>query len=200
MTAAAWAGGREWIGARGGDRRDVASDPWFYAGTSVFVGVCAFAMSASRVVAVAAGFYCAALAASQGGAVVVYAQAALAMDALAASRERAKGSSGGSAEEEEGGGIDGDGSGGGSSAPASSPDHALLFGANGFLGVCALVLLQAFVDAARAYTRGDCRGWLGVSLRGGRDGYARRRRGRGCSGWARGRWSRRARTSGWARR
>lgn len=161
MTAAAWAGGREWIGGRGGGRRDVASDPWFYAGTSVFVGVCAFAMSASRVVAVAAGFYCAALAASQGGAVVVYAQAALAMDALAASRERAKGSSGGSAEEEEGGGIDGDGSGGGSSAPASSPDHALLFGANGFLGVCALVLLQAFVDAARVGIRAEiaAAGW-----------------------------------------
>jgi uncharacterized membrane protein len=36
-----------------------------------------------------------------------------------------------------------------------SPDHALLFGANGFLGIFALVLLQAFVDAARVGIRAD---------------------------------------------
>ena len=184
MTAAAWAGGSEWVGSR-----DTAgpSDPWFYAGTSAFVGVCAFAMSASNVVAVAAGFYCAALAASQGGAVVVYAQAALAMDALAASRERAKGSSGLAEEGGGGGGGDGDGLGGGSSAPASSPDHALLFGANGFLGVCALVLLQAFVDAARVGIRAEiaAAGWACVFAAGATVTLAAARaRAFGLGGWA----------------
>ena len=178
MTAAAWAGGSEWIG--GGDRGG-PSDPLFYAGTSVFVGVCAFAMSASNVVAVAAGFYCAALAASQGGAVAVYAQAALAMDALAASRERAKGSSG--LAEEGGRGS----SGGGSSVPASSPDHALLFGANGFLGVCALVLLQAFVDAARVGIRAEiaAAGWACLFAAGATVSLASARaRAFGLGGWA----------------
>ena len=178
MTAAAWAGGSEWIG--GGDRGG-PSDPLFYAGTSVFVGVCAFAMSASNVVAVAAGFYCAALAASQGGAVAVYAQAALAMDALAASRERAKGSSG--LTEEGGRGS----SGGGSSVPASSPDHALLFGANGFLGVCALVLLQAFVDAARVGIRAEiaAAGWACLFAAGATVSLASARaRAFGLGGWA----------------
>lgn len=178
MTAAAWAGGSEWIGARD---RGGPSDPLFYAGTSAFVGVCAFAMSASNVVAVAAGFYCAALAASQGGAVVVYAQAALAMDALAASRERAKGSSG--LAEEGGRGS----SGGGSSVPASSPDHALLFGANGFLGVCALVLLQAFVDAARVGIRAEiaAAGWACVFAAGATVTLASARaRAFGLGGWA----------------
>ena len=178
MTAAAWAGGSEWIG--GGDRGG-PSDPLFYAGTSVFVGVCALTMSASNVVAVAAGFYCAALAASQGGAVVVYAQAALAMDALAASRERAKGSSG--LAEEGGRGS----SGGGSSVPASSPDHALLFGANGFLGVCALVLLQAFVDAARVGIRAEiaAAGWACLFAAGATVSLASARaRAFGLGGWA----------------
>ena len=182
MTAAAWAGGSEWIGGGG---RGGPSDPLFYAGTSVFVGVCAFAMSASNVVAVAAGFYCAALAASQGGAVVVYAQAALAMDALAASRERAKGSSG--LAEEGGGGAGRDGFGGGSSVPASSPDHALLFGANGFLGVCALVLLQAFVDAARVGIRAEiaAAGWACLFAAGATVSLASARaRAFGLGGWA----------------
>ena len=51
------------------------------------------------------------------------------------------------------------------------PDHALLFGANGFPGVCAPVLLQAFVDAARVGIRGDCCGGLACVFAG-RDGYA----------------------------
>ena len=128
-----------------------AANPLLYAGTSGFVAVCAFGMSVSGGVGVAATFYCLALAASQGAAVVVYSQAALAMDALneGAPRERGEGTKVSSDDAEGGAGevVTGGNMG--------SPDHALLFGANGFLGIFALVLLQAFVDAARVGIRAD---------------------------------------------
>jgi hypothetical protein len=128
-----------------------AANPLLYGGTSGFVAVCAFGMSVSGGVGVAATFYCLALAASQGAAVVVYSQAALAMDALneGAPRERGEGTKVSSDDAEGGAGevVTGGNMG--------SPDHALLFGANGFLGIFALVLLQAFVDAARVGIRAD---------------------------------------------
>ena len=128
-----------------------AANPLLYAGTSGFVSVCAFGMSVSGGVGVAATFYCLALAASQGAAVVVYSQAALAMDTLneGAQRERGEGTKVSSDDAEGGAGevVTGGNMG--------SPDHALLFGANGFLGIFALVLLQAFVDAARVGIRAD---------------------------------------------
>ena len=128
-----------------------AANPLLYAGTSGFVSVCAFGMSVSGGVGVAATFYCLALAASQGAAVVVYSQAALAMDTLneGAPRERGEGTKVSSDDAEGGAGevVTGGNMG--------SPDHALLFGANGFLGIFALVLLQAFVDAARVGIRAD---------------------------------------------
>lgn len=127
-----------------------AANPLLYAGTSAFVSVCAFGMSVSGGVGVAATFYCLALAASQGAAVVVYSQAALAMDTLnypARSGGETKVGSSDDAEDGAGETIAGGNMG--------SPDHALLFGANGFLGIFALVLLQAFVDAARVGIRAD---------------------------------------------
>ena len=128
-----------------------AANPLLYGGTSAFVSVCAFGMSVSGGVGVAATFYCLALAASQGAAAVVYSQAALAMDALneGAPRERGEGTKVSSDDAEGGAGevVTGGNMG--------SPDHALLFGANGFLGIFALVLLQAFVDAARVGIRAD---------------------------------------------
>ena len=95
-------------------------------------------------VGVAATFYCLALAASQGAAVVVYSQAALAMDALneGAPRERGEGTKVSSDDAE--GGAGEVVAGRTAEMTAGSPDHALLFGANGFLGIFALVLLQAF--------------------------------------------------------
>jgi len=127
-----------------------AANPLLYAGTSGFVSVCAFGMSVSGGVGVAATFYCLALAASQGAAVVVYSQAALAMDTLneGAPRERGEGTKVSSDDAEGGAEVV-------VKVVAGSPDHALLFGANGFLGIFALVLLQAFVDAARVGIRAD---------------------------------------------
>ena len=81
---------------------------------------------------------------------VVYSQAALAMDTLnypARSGGETKVGSSDDAEDGAGETIAGGNMG--------SPDHALLFGANGFLGIFALVLLQAFVDAARVGIRAD---------------------------------------------
>ena len=131
-----------------------AANPLLYGGTSGFVAVCAFGMSVSGGVGVAATFYCLALAASQGAAVVVYSQAALAMDALneGAPRERGEGTKVSSDDAEGGAEVV---AGGSAKVVAGSPDHALLFGANGFLGIFALVLLQAFVDAARVGIRAD---------------------------------------------
>ena len=131
-----------------------AANPLLYAGTSGFVAVCAFGMSVSGGVGVAATFYCLALAASQGAAVVVYSQAALAMDTLneGAPRERGETKVGSSDDAEGGAEVV---TGGNGSRIAGSPDHALLFGANGFLGIFALVLLQAFVDAAHVGIRAD---------------------------------------------
>ena len=131
-----------------------AANPLLYGGTSGFVSVCAFGMSVSGGVGVAATFYCLALAASQGAAVVVYSQAALAMDALneCAPRERGEGTKVSSDDAEGGAEVV---AGGSAKVVAGSPDHALLFGANGFLGIFALVLLQAFVDAARVGIRAD---------------------------------------------
>ena len=131
-----------------------AANPLLYAGTSGFVSVCAFGMSVSGGVGVAATFYCLALAASQGAAVVVYSQAALAMDTLneGAPRERGEGTKVSSDDAEGGAEVV---AGRTAEMTAGSPDHALLFGANGFLGIFALVLLQAFVDAARVGIRAD---------------------------------------------
>ena len=130
-----------------------AANPLLYGGTSGFVSVCAFGMSVSGGVGVAATFYCLALAASQGAAVVVYSQAALAMDALNET-PMAGGETKVSSDDAEGGAGEVV-AGGNGSRIAGSPDHALLFGANGFLGIFALVLLQAFVDAARVGIRAD---------------------------------------------
>ena len=131
-----------------------AANPLLYGGTSGFVAVCAFGMSVSGGVGVAATFYCLALAASQGAAVVVYSQAALAMDTLneGAPRERGEGTKVSSDDAEGGAEVV---AGRTAEMTAGSPDHALLFGANGFLGIFALVLLQAFVDAARVGIRAD---------------------------------------------
>jgi hypothetical protein len=131
-----------------------AANPLLYGGTSGFVSVCAFGMSVSGGVGVAATFYCLALAASQGAAVVVYSQAALAMDTLnecAPSGGETKVGSSDDAEGRAGEVV----AGRTAEMTAGSPDHALLFGANGFLGIFALVLLQAFVDAARVGIRAD---------------------------------------------
>ena len=130
-----------------------AANPLLYAGTSGFVSVCAFGMSVSGGVGVAATFYCLALAASQGAAVVVYSQAALAMDTLNEGAPRERGETKVSSDDAEGGAEVV--AGGNAKVVAGSPDHALLFGANGFLGIFALVLLQAFVDAARVGIRAD---------------------------------------------
>ena len=131
-----------------------AANPLLYGGTSAFVSVCAFGMSVSGGVGAAATFYCLALAASQGAAVVVYSQAALAMDTLneGAQRERGEGTKVSSDDAEGGAGEAGEVVTG---ENMGSPDHALLFGANGFLGIFALVLLQAFVDSARVGIRAD---------------------------------------------
>ena len=131
-----------------------AANPLLYGGTSGFVAVCAFGMSVSGGVGVAATFYCLALAASQGAAVVVYSQAALAMDTLneGAPRERGEGTKVSSDDAEGGAEVV---AGRTAEMTAGSPEHALLFGANCFLGIFALVLLQAFVDAARVGIRAD---------------------------------------------
>ena len=146
MAAASVLGGMESFGGTH------AANPLLYAGTSAFVSVCAFGMSVSGGVGVAATFYCLALAASQGAAVVVYSQAALAMDTLNET-PRERGETKVSSDDAEGGAEVV--TGGSAKVVAGSPDHALLFGANGFLGIFALVLLQAFVDAARVGIRAD---------------------------------------------
>ena len=146
MAAASVLGGMESFGGTH------AANPLLYGGTSAFVSVCAFGMSVSGGVGVAATFYCLALAASQGAAVVVYSQAALAMDTLNET-PRERGETKVSSDDAEGGAEVV--TGGSAKVVAGSPDHALLFGANGFLGIFALVLLQAFVDAARVGIRAD---------------------------------------------
>ena len=146
MAAASVLGGMESFGGTH------AANPLLYGGTSAFVSVCAFGMSASGGVGAAATFYCLALAASQGAAVVVYSQAALAMDTLNET-PRERGETKVSSDDAEGGAEVV--TGGSAKVVAGSPDHALLFGANGFLGIFALVLLQAFVDAARVGIRAD---------------------------------------------
>ena len=186
MTAAAWAGGSEWIG--GGDRGG-PSDLLFYAGISRRPALLPLT-EPPNAVAVAAGLYCAALAASQGGAVAVYAQAALAMDALAASRERAKGSSGLTEE--------GRGSSkrrvfcSGRPRPRAALRRERVLG-----GVRAGAAAGVRGRRARGYMRGDRRGGLGVFPRRARAAVSLARRGAGVRAVG---WSRRARTSGRARR